>query len=59
MKKVSEMPWDDADFVAAMKAAWESGYRDGESDGACYYSSYKSGNSFDHFMRDAKAGYED
>lgn len=60
MKKVSEMPWDDPDFVAAMKVAYRVGYGAGEHDGATYYDrTASSRDSFEDFMNDAKNGYED
>jgi hypothetical protein len=60
MKKVSEMPWDDPNFVAAMKVAYRVGYSNGEHDGASYYDrTASSRDSFEDFMRDAKEGYED
>ena len=60
MKKVSEMPWYDPDFVAAMKVAYRAGYSAGEHDGATYYDRTASRrDSFEDFMRDATEGYED
>lgn len=60
MKKVSEMPWNDPDFVAAIKVAYRVGYSNGVHDGASYYECSSSArDSFEDFMRDAKEGFED
>lgn len=59
MKKMSEMPWDNEDFVEAMRQAWQNGYRSGESDGYSYYSSGSKATTFTDFMEDAVKGYED
>ena len=61
MKKVSEMPWDDPDFVEAMRVAFRAGYSAGEHAGYNYYESHhnKTGDSFEYFMIESKAGFQD
>lgn len=52
MKKISEMPWDDPDFVEAMRKAFYSGHFMGTNDG-------NRKEDWEEFVSDVEKGYED
>jgi hypothetical protein len=60
IKKVSDMPWDDPDFVVVAEAIFRAGSRAGEENATAYeWGSIGRGQTWADFVKDAKAGYED
>ena len=61
---VKDMPWDDAEFVAAAEKIFRAGYNSGQDDCFAYDSAYECGKTgqgqkWQDFVKHAKAGYED